>query len=297
VKYLEPDDLSRSGTARGCKLGRPAGSGASWTFTVSGCSTGTLDVSLRAGAVIDTVSNWGPAQKATAPTVLFDRSVPSAAPPKLVLRSGAPLASIAPTTGVLGLLTLSAKDTGGAGVASYDVRRSRDGAGFTDLAIGHSAATLAVSLAPGHAYRFAIRARDRAGNVGAWIAGPTVGAALVQQSSTAIAYAGTWNVGESDDYSASFDRFSFDAGAAAKYTFTARGIGFVATRGPDRGAVRVYLDGDLVATVDTHASSLEFRYVAWSRTWASAGTHTLKLVVVGSAGRPRVDLDALEVLR
>jgi len=37
--------------------------------------------------------------------------------------------------------------------------------------------------------------------------------------------------------------------------------------------------------------------VARSRTWAKAGTHTVKLVVVSSAGHARVDLDAFEVLR
>jgi hypothetical protein len=133
--------------------------------------------------------------------------------------------------------------------------------------------------------------------VGGWIAGPTLRGSLVQQSSPALTYRGTWHVGESSHYSAGFDRFATSAGAAAQYTFTGRGIAWVTTRGPDRGAVKVYLDGTLVATVDTRASALGFRYVAWSRTWGSSGTHTLRLVAVGTAGRPRFDLDAIEVLR
>ena len=37
-----------------------------------------------------------------------------------------------------------------------------------------------VGLTPGHSYRFEVRATDRAGNVGAWVAGPTIRAALTQ---------------------------------------------------------------------------------------------------------------------
>ena len=297
VRHLARNDLSGSGTAAGCVLGNPTGSGAAWAVTVTGCGPGTLAVSVRAGAVMDAVSNWGPEARVNAPTVVIDRTAPSTATPSVTLRAGASLASISTSTGLLAMLAWSAKDAGGAGVASYDVRRSRDGGAFTDLATGLTGSSLAVSLAPGHAYRFALRSRDRAGNLGGWTAGQTFWASLVQQSSTSIAYTGDWHVGESSHYSAGFDRFSTDAGAVAKLTFTGRGIGFVTTRGPDRGAVQVYLDGTLVATVDTRASSLGFRFVAWSRTWSSYGTHTLKLVVVGTAGRPRVDLDAFEILQ
>ena len=297
VRYLARDDLSRSVTATGCAFGTPRGTGATWTFTVTGCSAGKLAVSIRAGAVIDAVSNWGPEAKVTAPTVVIDRTAPSAGAPRVTLRGGVSIGSISATAQLAASLTWSAQDVGGAGIASYDVRRSLDGGPFTDLAAGLTAATLGVSLVPGHGYRFEVRPRDRAGNVGGWIAGTTVRASLLQETSPAIGYGGDWRTGESIHYSASLDRFSTTPGGAAKYTFTGRGIAFVTTRGPDRGAVKVYLDGSLVATIDTHASSLGFRYVAWSRAWARPGTHTLKLVVVGSAGHPRVDLDALEILR
>jgi spore germination protein YaaH len=297
VKYLAANDLRWSGTAAGCSIGSPTGGGASWKVTVTGCGQGTFVLSVRAGAVMDAVSNWGPEHQVNARTLVIDRTAPTSGAPRLTLRSGVALASVSPSTGLLATLAWTAKDTGGAGLAGYDIRRSRDGDVFTDLAIGVPSASLAVSLAPGHAYRFEVRARDRAGNIGPWTAGPTVWASLVQQSAASVTYGGTWHVGESSHYSASYDRFSFAAGASVKYTFTGRSIAWVATRGPDRGVVRVYLDGTLVATVDTRASTPGFRYVAWSRTWASSGTHTLKLVVVGTAGRSRVDIDAFEILR
>jgi spore germination protein YaaH len=297
VQYLTASDFSRSGTAAGCSLGRSTGSGATWSLTVTGCGPGTLVVSLRAGAVMDAVGNWGPTRRVASRTLVIDRTVPTTSEPKVAIRTDVSLGSTSPSTAVLATLAWSAKDVGGAGLASHDVRRSADGGAFADVATGLAGASLAISLAPGHAYRFAVRARDRAGNVGAWTAGPTLRASLVQQSSPAITYVGTWRVGESSHYSAMHDRFATSGGAAAKYTFTGRGIAWVTTRGPDRGAVKVYLDGMLVATVDTRASALAFRYVAWSRTWASSGTHRLTLVAVGTTGRSRIDLDAIEVLR
>jgi hypothetical protein len=53
----------------------------------------------------------------------------------------------------------------------------------------------------------------------------------------------------------------------------------------------------LVATVDTRADSTAYRRIVFSKAWTSYATHTIKLVVVGTAGRPAVELDALEVIR
>jgi hypothetical protein len=35
----------------------------------------------------------------------------------------------------------------------------------------------------------------------------------------------------------------------------------------------------------------------WQRTWPSAGSHTVKLIVVGTSGRRRVDLDAFVLVK
>jgi hypothetical protein len=296
VRYLNPGDVVRGGTATGCRLAAPVGSGSTYTIRVTGCSAGTVSLTVKAKTVVDAVSNWGPQANVTT-TVRIDRSAPTAARPKVTLRTGAALASTSRTTPVLANLAWGATDPGGAGVRDYDLRRSVDGGAFQDVAVDTTATSMAIALAPGHSYRFAVRARDRAGNVGAWVVGATLRPALVQDRAGAITYAGGWSNGASTLYSAQAVRFATAAGASARYTFTGRGIALVATRGPDRGAVKVYLDGALVATIDTHAAALQFRTAVWSRTFAASGFHTLRLVVVGTSGHARFDLDALEVLR
>jgi len=247
--------------------------------------------------VTDAVRNWGPVAAASAPTLLIDRAAPTTGAPRASLRSGVSLASPDRAAGVLGMLTWSARDVGGAGVASYDVARSVEGRAFSMVATGLTSAALAVSMPPGHGYRFRVRARDRAGNVGEWQAGPTLRPALVQQGSGALAYRETWRLVTHAGYSGGTTAATSVKGASVRYTFTGRSVAWVTTRGPDRGAVRIYVDGDYVATVDTRARSSIARFVAFSRTWSRAGTHTIRLVALGTTTRPRVDLDAVEVLR
>ena len=67
--------------------------------------------------------------------------------------------------------------------------------------------------------------------------------------------------------------------------------------GPNRGAARIYIDGDLVTTVDLNDPQRTYRYVAFTKTWSSVGTHTIRIVAVGTPGHPRVDVDAFGVLR
>jgi spore germination protein YaaH len=294
VRDLSVADFTRAGTARGCSLRAPIGSGATWSLTVAGCGPGAFVLSLRAGAVVDAVANRGPATQFNAPTVVIDRTAPTTSAPRVKPQTGVRLASTSPSTGLLASLTWTAGD---AGVAAYDVRQSVDGSRFADLAVGIPGAALAVSLTPGHAYRFEVRARDRAGNVGGWIASPTVRAAFTQEASPAIRYRGTWGTARNGYHLAGAARNSIMPGASATYTFTGRGIAWVTTLGPDRGVARIYLDGALVAIVDTNAPAFAFRAVAWARTWAWGGTHTLKLVVAGTAGHARVDLDAFEIVR
>jgi len=296
ISELSAADFTRAGTARGCRVGQPTGSGASWRLTVTGCGAGTLLVSLRPGSVVDAVANRGPAQRVGLPAVLIDRTAPAATAPRVSLRTGVSLVS-ASSAWVLANLDWSAHDGGGAGVATYDVRASRDGGAFAAVAWATALPSLALTLAPGHAYRFEVRAHDRAGNIGGWVAGSTIRPGLVQESSTTLKFGGSWLASADARYSGGSVRWAVASGATLTATFTGRAVAWVSTRDSDRGAARVYVDGVLVATVNTWASQLGVRAVVWSRAWARTGTHTIRIVVMATPGRPRVDVDAFEILR
>ena len=294
---LSSGDFARTGSATGCSVGTPTGSGAVWSVTLTGCSAGTVNLGLKPETVVDGVRNWGPATQVNAASLLIDRSVPTAKTPRVALRAGVSLGSTSKTVGLPANLTFSATDVGGAGVKSYDVRRSVDGGSYKVVASGLTSTILAVTLIPGHGYRFQVRPRDHAGNVGSWATGPTIRPYLPQQTSTAITWRGTWKTVVDPRFSGGSVRYATSTGASARYSFTGRAIAWVSTLAPTRGTAKVYLDGTLVATINLSSSTTTFGRVVFARTWASSGYHTIRIVVVGTAGHPRVDVDALEVLR
>jgi hypothetical protein len=191
----------------------------------------------------------------------------------------------------------SGSDSGGAGIATYDVQRSVAGGAFSNLASGLTASSVATTLTPGAGARFQVRATDKAGNVGGWTTGPTLTSSLVQQGSSAISFGGTWTKVTGGSFSGGSARYASAKKASASYTFTGRGVAFVTSTRSTAGKVKIYLDGVLLITLDTHAGSTAYRKVVFARNFASSGQHTLKLVVKGTASHPRVYLDALEVLR
>jgi hypothetical protein len=87
------------------------------------------------------------------------------------------------------------------------------------------------------------------------------------------------------------------AGKAPTFSFTGRAVALLSTIAPNRGKAKIYVDGVFVAQIDLVSASTAYKRVVWERTWASSGAHKVKVVVVGTAGRPRVDVDGFVVLK
>jgi len=130
-----------------------------------------------------------------------------------------------------------------------------------------------------------------------WATGPTLTPSLAQQTSGSVAYSGTWTGESNTSFSGGSSRYAKAASASATYTFTGRSIGLVSVAALNRGKAKIYVDGTLVTTVDMADPTLTYRYLAYTKTWSSSGTHKIKVVVVGTSGRPRIDVDAFAVLK
>jgi hypothetical protein len=294
VSGLAKSDLRRTGTATRCVVGTPAGGPTDYTVKVTDCTTGSVTLTLVAGSVVDTASSVGPAGPIIAPRVTIDRSAPKVATPRVSLRTGVQVGSTSTKAPLPVTVSWSASDAG-AGVKSYDVKRSYDGGAYRLVASGVTATSLTSTIKPGHTYRFKVRARDKAGNVSGWVRAATWRGTLTQQNSTSVKYGGAWATASSSAFSGGSLRTASTAGASARLTFSGRAVAWVTALRPDAGQVRVYIDGALTATIDTYADAPTERYVAFSRSWSSWGTHTIKLVVVGTVDRPRAHLDAFAI--
>jgi hypothetical protein len=292
VTHVTAGKLALSGSATGCAVTGVSGAGADYTVSVSGCSEGTVAASIVAGTVQDNLGYLAPAADATSETVLIDRTAPATVKPGARLREGARLSGSA----IPVRLILGGTDAG-AGVASYDVARSINGGAWVIVKTATTLTSFDTTLSPGRSYRFRVRTRDAAGNVSPWVEGSVLRPALTQQSSSAIRYRGTWYSARHTGYSGSYVRYTRSSAASATYAFKGRGIALVTTVAPGRGKVKVYIDGVHVRTVDLYRSSTSYRVLAFSHWFSWYGTHTIKLVGLGTSGRPRVDLDAFAVIR
>jgi hypothetical protein len=230
--------------------------------------------------------------------VELERTAPTVSTaPTTSLRSGQSLAGSAS----LARVSWSASDnSGGSKLRWYRFQASVDGQSYVDLDEEEWDRTFSyhdVKLARSHTYRFRVRAMDNDGNWSAWSYGPTFLARLVQQSAGSIDYARTWTTRTSDKFSSGSVRYSKTAGASASYRATGRAYAVVTTKGPTRGKARIYVNGVLKATVDLYSPTSKYRVQVWTKRYGTSVARTIKVVVLGTSGRPRVDVDAFVVLR
>lgn len=183
----------------------------------------------------------------------------------------------------------------GWGVDHYTVQRSVDGGAWGGARQVKGTSTT-FSLTPGHSYRFRVRAIDKAGNKGTWAEGPRGRVRAVQETSGALAWNAAWSVVDDPEAWGGHSRQATTPGVSVVYAFTGRAIAWVAGRDTDRGKARVYLDGDLVATVDLATAGADPRRIVWRRGWSNSGAHKIRIEVVGN-GAAIVDVDGFLVLR
>ena len=154
---------------------------------------------------------------------------------------------------------------------------------------------------------YAIGAVDNRGNsaivrkVDAWVDvwQETGEAADVGASALAVSRTGTWSTSSCTCFDYGRVLRSTTAGASLTYSLSVDRPGRVAAlvmaQGPARGALTVSVDGGAGTTVNTHrAAGNVNRVITWqSPAPLSVGRHTVKVTNSGTAGSPRIVVDAL----
>ncbi len=185
-----------------------------------------------------------------------------------------------------------------AGVRNYQLDHQVGGSGgWTTVALATTTRTASRALSLSSPNRLRVLARDFAGNIGTFATGPTVTPTLYQETTSLATYGGTWSTSTSSSYSGGRSRYATKAGAWASLRFTGRAVALVAPKGVTRGSAKVYVDGTYVGTVSLYRSTTASRNIVFARSWTSSGSHTLKVVLSGTSGHPRFDVDGFVVLR
>ena len=178
------------------------------------------------------------------------------------------------------------------GVASYAVRESVNAAAFTTVTASTTKVYVDRSLGFSKSYRYKLRAQDHAGNNGAYVDGPQVTPKLTQQNGSGVTYGGSWTTRSSSSASGGSTRSATAAGAWVQFSFTGRAVAVIGPKGSTRGSVKAYVDGTYVGSFSEYRSSSQSKIVLFARTWGSNGSHKVKLVLTGTKGHPRFDIDA-----
>lgn len=269
-------------------------SGVTATTTLAPVSGGSTSYSFSVGSTTPvgtypvTVSGTanGLTRTATTSLVVTDGKPPTVVAPFPRLYAGSVIGSTTPVRS-----SWSATDA--SGIAGYALQHQVDGGAWSSVSLTGPLATSAVeSLSFGHTQRDQVQATDGVGNASAWTAGPRITPQLTQQWSTAVRYTSGWRTVSATYASGGSLKYATSKGVYATYTFSGSAISWITYRGPNRGKAAVYIDGSYKGTIDLYATKYLARQVAYAYNWTANGTHTIRIVCLGTAGRPRVDIDA-----
>lgn len=118
-----------------------------------------------------------------------------------------------------------------------------------------------------------------------------------QETYQYIRWAGSWHTARRATYAGGAARYSDAAGAWVEFRFIGRAVTWYGQKGLGAGAAKVYVDGRYVGTVNAYSTTFHPSTPLFSKSWTTSGTHTLRIVVVGTAGHPSVIVDQFRVAK
>ncbi|MEY2247741.1 N-acetylmuramoyl-L-alanine amidase [Streptomyces sp. BF23-18] len=251
----------------------------------------TTSPTARATTPAATTSPTSPTAKASTPTPTASPTTKATTPadttppvfstqPSLALRTGTVSTTAVPLT-----LKWKATDTKGLKEVRLTAPVART--------YGPRVTSASITAKSGVATTWRMAAYDRAGNArSASVSGTPV---ILQES--AATRTGTWTSRSSSSYLGGTSYSSSKKSASLTWTFTGRSAALVVSRATTSGQLYVYVDGRKTATVDLRSTTTRYRDAIWATAWTGAAKHTVKLVVVGTGGRPTVTTDGLVYLK
>ncbi|MFD4975745.1 N-acetylmuramoyl-L-alanine amidase [Streptomyces sp. NPDC058424] len=223
----------------------------------------------------------GKTATSAAATVVAETTAPTfPTKPALALRTGTVSTTAVPVT-----LSWKAADN----AALKEVRLTAPAA----ATYGPTTTGASLTATSDAASTWSLTAYDQAGNTGtATVSGTPV---IVQE--TAAAKTGTWTSKSSTSYLGGNSFTSSAKNASLTWTFTGRSVAWLVSRASTSGQADIYVDGTKTATVDLKSATTKYRDAIWTKTWPTSAKHTIKIVVVGTTGRPAVTTDGIVYLK
>ncbi|MET8980803.1 N-acetylmuramoyl-L-alanine amidase [Streptomyces sp. NPDC004539] len=145
----------------------------------------------------------------------------------------------------------------------------------------------------GSSTTWSLTAHDQAGNT----ATAATSATPVILQETAATRTGNWTTKSSSSYLGGKSYSSSTKNASLTWTFTGRSVSWITSRAATSGQAVIYLDGKKITTLDLKSATTKYRDAPWTHSWPTSARHTLKIEVLGTAGRPAVTTDGIAYLK
>jgi hypothetical protein len=224
-------------------------------------------------------ANWvdGTPTVTAGTSVTADKTPPTfPTKPELSLRGGTVSTTSAP-------VTLSFKAGDNVGLTALAATAP------TKKSFATSAKSWSTTVKPGKKTTFRLQATAAAGYaVAASVARQPVLVAETKGKKT-----GRWTTTKNNAHLGKSALTSSAKNASLSWTFTGRSAALLAFKTRTAGKVAVFVDGKKVATLDLKASKNTYRQAVWTKSWATSAKHTVKIVVAGTRGRPKVVTDGI----
>ena len=177
------------------------------------------------------------------------------------------------------------------------VQSSNGGVSFpTTLYASTKLTSTTRSVTVGGNYAWRVRTVDGSRRVSAYATSLTSRVLRFQDTDASIVYTAGWSQLKSSSFSGGSELYATSTAATATLALPAgtRAFAIVSSRASNRGSFRVYVDGNLVATVSQKVTKAVYQIVVYARSVTSTAPHT---IVILPAGNGRIDLDAILTLQ
>ena len=190
----------------------------------------------------------------------------------------------------------TASDSGGSGVASSNIGERRNDGAWTSVATTAGSVRTRSARQPYLTdVQHRVRARDGVGNLSDFVEGPTILLRKYSEGTSLATWSSGWTRSSNSSALGGGLRYATRSGASVTFRFSGRAVAWISRTSSSLGNARVYIDGNSVGVHGLGGAS-RYRQVVFARN-VSPGTHTMKIVVLGTSGRPRIDVDGFLVMQ
>jgi hypothetical protein len=187
----------------------------------------------------------------------------------------------------------------GAEVCGTALEAWSDGEPAGSIALpAQSATTVRLRLdRDGTVHQYRARATSCTGERSPWGWGAPFRLGAIPDGDARVEYTGHWTRRPLDGADGGAIHTSTIAGDSVSVSFAGRAVAWESVRRPAGGVAQVLVDGRPAGTVDLRSGAVQPRRLVFVQAWPRARAHILTVIVEGTPGRPRVDVDGFLVIR